>query len=72
MDVMDDYSTQNAAKMDISLIQPIFANTLTTFISSSPQVTNSTNRGQVSPQPLPTDVIPALQDIVTTYEKIVK
>jgi hypothetical protein len=61
IDVSDDYSTQNAAKIDISLIQPIFVGVALTFVTADPQTTNITNQGVASAQLPPADTIPAIQ-----------
>lgn len=51
VDVADDYTTKNAMKATIQLVQIIVASTSSSQLSADPQTTNQTNRGQVSAQP---------------------
>ena len=50
LDVPDDYTTNSSAIMSVSLIEIMLVDAKTFKTSNAPQITNITNRGQVSPQ----------------------
>lgn len=59
IDVSDDFSTSNAMHATINLMEIIVADTQVAKVSAIPQVTDSTNRGQVNPA-LPFGTWPAV------------
>lgn len=56
MDVFDDFTTKNALKATVNLVQVIFVNTLSVLVSATPQVTDTTNRGDIPVQPVPDNI----------------
>lgn len=56
VDVSDDYSTKNAMKATITLLEIIVAKLHTVKASADPQVTDQTSRGQIPPQPVPPEI----------------
>lgn len=50
IDTYDDFRTKNAMRATITLLQVIMADTRTARVSSNPQATDLTRRGQQSPQ----------------------
>jgi hypothetical protein len=51
IDVSDDYTTKNALKATVNLLEVFLVDTQLTKVSTNPHATNSTNRGRVSPIP---------------------
>lgn len=51
IDVSDDWTTKNAMKATVSMVQVILADTETFQVSANPQATDQTSRGNLSPVP---------------------